>query len=134
MHFYPKEYTDFGSNYPTTFLPYLGQIGRDQEGLRRRDQGPGTDEGCSTPEGGGPGGRPSATRRASFSGRRCARPRGRYRLEYRARKNHLFLRRPPPAYNTIVAANIKQIFNYFCEKNNICNPSNFLTRCCPKLK
>jgi hypothetical protein len=72
------------------FWPYLGQIGRDQEGLRRRDQRPGTDEGCSTPEGGGPGGRTSPTRRACTSGRRCARPCGRYRLEYRARKKQSF--------------------------------------------
>jgi hypothetical protein len=95
------------------FWPYLGQIGRDQEG---------------------PGGRPSATRRARFSGRRCARPRGRYRLEYRARKNHLFLRRSPPAYNTTVAANNKQIFNYFCEKNNICKTPKFFNLLLSQIK
>ncbi len=63
------------------FCRILGQIGRDQEGLRRRDQGPGTDEGCSTSEGGGPGGRPSTTRRALNSGVRCGRHGGRFLLE-----------------------------------------------------
>ncbi len=117
------------------FWPYLGQIGRDQEGLRGRDQGPGTDEGCSTPKGGGPGGRPSATRRARFSGRRCARPCGRYCLEFRARKKLSFSSPLSCRLHTTEAVNIKQIFNYFCEKKTpYVKAQKILTRCCPKLK